>query len=106
MHAMPSSRVLTHSLSSFLPLFLPLFLSLVFALSLCCFSCFVSFVFVTVISFGPGAKDITGKLSPVNLTAGDKVLLPEHGGMKLKVRQTGATRTKKKMMMMEKKKER
>ena len=38
-----------------------------------------------VISVGPGERDVTGTLHPTSLKAGDKVLLPEYGGMKVKL---------------------
>ena len=38
-----------------------------------------------VIAVGPGERDVTGSLHQVNLTIGDKVLLPEYGGMKVKI---------------------
>ena len=37
-----------------------------------------------VISVGPGERDVTGTLHVPSLKAGDKVLLPEYGGMKVK----------------------
>jgi chaperonin GroES len=36
-----------------------------------------------VVAVGPGERDVTGTLHPTSLTAGDKVLLPEYGGMKV-----------------------
>jgi chaperonin GroES len=36
-----------------------------------------------VVAVGPGERDITGALHATSLTAGDKVLLPEYGGMKV-----------------------
>ena len=37
-----------------------------------------------VVSVGPGERDVTGTLHVPSLKAGDKVLLPEYGGMKVK----------------------
>lgn len=39
----------------------------------------------TVIAVGPGGRDKAGELIPISLTAGDKVLLPEYGGAKVKL---------------------
>lgn len=40
----------------------------------------------TVIAAGPGVDDVnTGKLIPVSVKAGDKVLLPNFGGSPIKV---------------------
>ena len=39
----------------------------------------------TVVAVGPGEKDVTGKLHPTTLAAGDTVLLPEYGGTKVKM---------------------
>ena len=39
-------------------------------------------VYGTVVSSGPGYYDANGKLIPVGLNAGDKVMLPEFGGRK------------------------
>ena len=39
----------------------------------------------TVIAVGPGEKDVTGNLHAVNVNVGDTVLLPEYGGMKVKI---------------------
>jgi len=39
----------------------------------------------TVVATGPGEKDVTGMLHPVTVKAGDTVLLPEYGGMKVKI---------------------
>lgn len=40
----------------------------------------------TVIAAGPGVNDVTtGKLVPVSVQAGDKVLLPNFGGAPIKV---------------------
>jgi chaperonin GroES len=36
-----------------------------------------------VVAVGPGERDVTGTLHVPNLKAGDKVLLPEYGGMKI-----------------------
>ena len=36
-----------------------------------------------VVAVGPGEKDVTGTMHPTTLTAGDKVLLPEYGGMQV-----------------------
>lgn len=38
-----------------------------------------------VIAVGPGERDVTGTLHPTSLVAGDKVLLPEYGGTKVKM---------------------
>ena len=38
-----------------------------------------------VLAVGPGERDVTGNLHNVNLTVGDKVLLPEYGGMKIMI---------------------
>merc|ERR1712096_215600 len=37
----------------------------------------------TVVATGPGLKDKEGKDIPMNVAAGDKVLLPEYGGTKV-----------------------
>ena len=34
---------------------------------------------------GPGDRDMSGTLHPVVLKAGDSVLLPEYGGIKVKI---------------------
>ena len=39
----------------------------------------------TVVAVGPGEKDVSGNLHPVNVKNGDTVLLPEYGGMKVKI---------------------
>ena len=39
----------------------------------------------TVVSAGPGDRDVTGTLHPTTLNEGDKVLLPEYGGSKVKI---------------------
>lgn len=39
----------------------------------------------TVVAVGPGEKDVSGTLHPVNVKSGDVVLLPEYGGMKVKI---------------------
>lgn len=39
----------------------------------------------TVIAVGPGARNKDGELVPVSLSVGDKVLLPEFGGTKVKL---------------------
>ena len=39
----------------------------------------------TVVAVGPGEKDVTGNLHPTMLAAGDLVLLPEYGGVKVKI---------------------
>lgn len=41
-------------------------------------------VCLQVISVGPGAVNRDGKLIPVNVKVGDKVLLPEYGGHSIK----------------------
>ena len=38
-----------------------------------------------VIAVGPGGRDRDGKLVPVSLKEGDTVLLPEYGGMEVKL---------------------
>ena len=38
-----------------------------------------------VIAVGPGQMDVSGNLHKVALAAGDKVLLPEYGGTKVKL---------------------
>ena len=38
-----------------------------------------------VVAVGPGEKDVSGNFHPVNLTAGDTVLLPEYGGTEVAV---------------------
>ena len=38
-----------------------------------------------VVAVGPGDRDVTGTLHTPTLTAGDKVLLPEYGGIKVSV---------------------
>jgi chaperonin GroES len=39
----------------------------------------------TVLAVGPGEKDVTGQMHATTLAVGDKVLLPEYGGMKVKL---------------------
>jgi chaperonin GroES len=39
----------------------------------------------TVVAVGPGEKDVTGQLHATTLQTGDLVLLPEYGGMKVKI---------------------
>lgn len=39
----------------------------------------------TVIAVGPGGRDKAGELIPISLQVGDKVLLPEFGGTKVKL---------------------
>lgn len=39
----------------------------------------------TVVAVGPGARTKHGELVPVSLSVGDKVLLPEFGGTKVKL---------------------
>jgi chaperonin GroES len=39
----------------------------------------------TVLAVGPGEKDVTGQMHPTTLKVGDQVLLPEYGGMKVKL---------------------
>jgi chaperonin GroES len=43
----------------------------------------------TVLAVGPGEKDVTGQMHPTTLAVGDKVLLPEYGGMKVKLDEHG-----------------
>jgi len=38
-----------------------------------------------VLAVGPGDRDVTGTLHPTTLQMGDKVLLPEYGGTKVKM---------------------
>ena len=38
-----------------------------------------------VVAVGPGQMDVTGTLHATTLVPGDKVLLPEYGGSKLKL---------------------
>lgn len=38
-----------------------------------------------VVAVGPGEKDMNGVMHPVTIAAGDKVLLPEYGGTKVKI---------------------
>ena len=38
-----------------------------------------------IVAVGPGDRDVTGNLHPTTLSVGDKVLLPEYGGMKIKI---------------------
>ena len=38
-----------------------------------------------VVAVGPGERDVTGNLHPTTLSVGDKVLLPEYGGTKIKM---------------------
>jgi len=38
-----------------------------------------------VIAVGPGQTDVNGTLHPIDLKAGDKVLLPEYGGSAVKI---------------------
>eukprot|EP00980_Cylindrotheca_fusiformis_P008056 scaffold1717_cov117-Cylindrotheca_fusiformis.AAC.7 len=38
-----------------------------------------------VVAVGPGERDVTGTLHPTSLKSGDKVLLPEYGGTKVKL---------------------
>lgn len=38
-----------------------------------------------VVATGPGMKDVSGTLHPLTLKAGDKVLLSEYGGTKVKI---------------------
>ncbi|KPP75441.1 hypothetical protein Z043_105310 [Scleropages formosus] len=37
----------------------------------------------TVVAIGPGAADKSGRLQPVSVKVGEKVLLPEYGGTKV-----------------------
>ncbi|KAI8457023.1 chaperonin 10-like protein, partial [Phakopsora pachyrhizi] len=39
----------------------------------------------TVLAAGPGGRDRDGKIIPMELKAGDKVLLPSYGGQSVKV---------------------
>jgi chaperonin GroES len=39
----------------------------------------------SVVAVGPGEKDVTGVLHATTLSVGDTVLLPEYGGMKVKI---------------------
>lgn len=38
-----------------------------------------------VVAVGPGAKTRDGEIIPVSVTVGDKVLLPEYGGLQVKI---------------------
>lgn len=38
-----------------------------------------------VVAVGPGERDVTGALHAVTVSVGDQVLLPEYGGMKVKI---------------------
>mmetsp|Transcript_14354 Transcript_14354/g.40850 ORF Transcript_14354/g.40850 Transcript_14354/m.40850 type:complete len:105 (+) Transcript_14354:80-394(+) len=38
-----------------------------------------------IVAVGPGERDVTGTLHAPNLKEGDKVLLPDYGGIKIKV---------------------
>ena len=38
-----------------------------------------------VVAVGPGERDVTGTLHATTLQSGDKVLLPEYGGTKVKI---------------------
>lgn len=38
-----------------------------------------------VVSVGPGARDREGKIVPLSIKSGDKVLLPEYGGHSVKL---------------------
>ena len=38
-----------------------------------------------VVAVGPGERDKDGKLIPVSLKEGDTVLLPEYGGLEVKL---------------------
>ena len=38
-----------------------------------------------VVAVGPGERDVTGTLHATTLATGDKVLLPEYGGTKVKM---------------------
>lgn len=39
----------------------------------------------TIVAVGPGARNKNGDLIPISLNVGDKVLLPEFGGTKVKL---------------------
>ena len=39
----------------------------------------------TVVSTGPGLRDVNGTLHAINLKAGDKVLLPKYGGTEVEI---------------------
>jgi len=39
----------------------------------------------TVIAAGPGKLDDTGKLVPMNVKKGDRVLMPKYGGTEVKI---------------------
>lgn len=39
----------------------------------------------TVVAVGPGGRNKNGDLIPISLNVGDKVLLPEYGGTKVKL---------------------
>lgn len=38
-----------------------------------------------MVAVGPGEKDVTGVMHPTLLKVGDQILLPEYGGMKVKI---------------------
>ncbi|MBU4198790.1 MAG: co-chaperone GroES [Verrucomicrobia bacterium] len=38
-----------------------------------------------VISVGPGKRDDNGKMIPMNVKKGDKILLPKYGGTEVKI---------------------
>ncbi len=42
-------------------------------------------VYGTIVEAGPGSYDANGKLIPTAVKAGDKVMLPEYGGQKVKL---------------------
>ena len=44
-----------------------------------------SSIYGTIVESGPGSYDSNGKLIPVSVKAGDKVMLPEFGGLKVKL---------------------
>jgi len=39
----------------------------------------------TIIAVGPGKLDDTGKLVPMNVKKGDRVLMPKYGGTEVKI---------------------
>ena len=42
----------------------------------------------TVVATGPGVQDKNGSVIPLNVSVGDKVLLPEYGGTKVTLEDT------------------
>lgn len=42
-------------------------------------------IYGTIVESGPGSYDSNGKLIPISVKTGDKVLLSEYGGQKVKL---------------------